>query len=261
VIALIFLSLFSPTASAPPDHAGADAEYGAGLAARSNSRQAREHFAKAATAYEEAWDAGERSPELARNLAQSHYLAGDLGRAIRDYRRGLALAPHDRSLRQGLAFAREQVAYPLTGDLEKAARPRDGDSLPDRLGVSPIRLAAIAVALWAVAWFLLARAWMTRRGGLWVGGGMALIAAMALGIWLVRDDREQRRLYSQPAAVVIASAELRLGNSDEYPRRIDGHLPVGVEVRVLGERGGWLHVELADGTAGWLPRELLARVD
>ena len=47
--------------------------------------------------------------------------------------------------------------------------------------------------------------------------------------------------------------ELRTGNSDEYPRRQDARLPAGVELKVLNERGGWLHVELANGVAGWVP--------
>ncbi len=51
------------------------------------------------------------------------------------------------------------------------------------------------------------------------------------------------------------------GNSDEYPRRVEGRLPAGVELRVLGERGGWLHVELADGSAGWVPSSRVAVVD
>jgi hypothetical protein len=30
---------------------------------------------------------------------------------------------------------------------------------------------------------------------------------------------------------------------------------------LLGERGGWLQVELADGTVGWAPAGRLVRVD
>lgn len=264
MIALIFLSLLSPSsgrANADGTVAEAENEYRAGLEARHDSRRARTHFAKAAEAYEKAWAAGRRTPEVARNLAQANYLVGDLGRCIRDYRRGLKLSPHDRELRRGLAFAREQVAYPLTGDLEKSARPRDIESFVERLGISFTWLILLGVMLWAVAWFLLARGWMTRRTGLTALGIGGLLLATTLGGWLAWEDQQLRRHYSEPSAVVTSPSELRLGNSDEYPRRIESRLPAGIEVRILGERGGWLHVELADGTAGWLPREHLAPVD
>jgi Bacterial SH3 domain len=54
---------------------------------------------------------------------------------------------------------------------------------------------------------------------------------------------------------------VRTGNSDEYPKRLEGRLPPGVELKILGERGGWLHVELARGGAGWVPKGRVAEVN
>jgi hypothetical protein len=242
--------------------AEAESAYQAGLAARADAATARPHFTLAAECYEHLWERGSRTATTARNMAQSRYLAGDLGRAIRDYRRGLRVAPHDRDLRQGLAFAREQVAYPLTGDLVDVARPRDVTSPLDRLPVTIPRLGWLAIGLSAVGWIALARAWMTGRGGLALFSGTLILAAIGLGGWLWWETDRARSRWGAPAAVVVApGAELRTGNSDEYPRRLDGRLPPGVELRVLGERGGWLHVELAGGTAGWIPRDRAVEVD
>jgi hypothetical protein len=253
----------------PGDRAGADAglaeadaAYRAGLAERADSAKARPHFVRAAESYEAAWESGTRTPAVARNMARSRYLAGDLGRCIADYRRGLRAFPHDPDLRNGLAFARSRVEYPLVGDLADAARPRDPPSLLDRLSVSIVRLAAIAIGLWAIGWFVLARAWITARGGLALSGGAMVVLAMLVGTWLLWEEARRRAHWAEPTAVVVApGTDLRTGNSDEYPKRIDGRLPAGVEIHVLTERGGWVQVELADGTVGWAPAGRIARVE
>src|SRR5262245_40012708 len=101
--------------------AQAETAYRTGIDARVDAARARPHFVRAAELYESIWDEGNRSPAIARNMAQCRLLAGDLGRSIRDYRRGLREVPHDADLRLGLAFAREQVPYPVGGDVADAA--------------------------------------------------------------------------------------------------------------------------------------------
>ena len=63
------------------------------------------------------------------------------------------------------------------------------------------------------------------------------------------------RVAADGAVVVVAGAEttLRQGNGVNYPAALARTLPPGLELRRLGERGDWLHVELGDGTVGWLP--------
>jgi tetratricopeptide (TPR) repeat protein len=237
------------------DLADADAAYREGLEARADAAKARPHFLHAAELYEAAWDGGTRSPAVARNMAQARYLAGDIGSCIRDYRRGLKVFPHDPDLRAGLAFARDQVPYPHAGDLADAARPRDLDTSLDRLPVSFMKLAWIAVAVAGVGWLTLARAWVSARGGLALVGGAMVVAAAAGGGWLWWQDGRQRAHWEEPTAVIVSATELRTGNSDEYPRRVDARLPAGAELKFLGERGGWLHVELAGGPVGWVPKD------
>ena len=266
MIASLFtpILLLSPMSSTEgPDSllTQAAAEYREGLAARADSNQARVHFLRAAETYERAWEAGRRTPEVTCNMAQARFLAGDLGRCVRDYRQGLRVAPSHTDLRRGLAFAREQVAYPVVGDIEKAARPEVVETPLARLGISSVRLATVGIVLWLAGWCLLARAWMIRRGGIaLVGVGCLLLAAILGGLIWWGEKLDQRQTSGSAAVVIAPGTELRLGNSEEYPRRLDGRLPAGVELRVLGERGGWLHVELADGTAGWVPRDRVVLV-
>jgi len=261
VIALVLASvLFASPGGPTPDLGAAEAAYRDGLDARADAAKARPHFVRAAELYEAAWDAGTRSPAIARNMAQARYLAGDPGRCVRDYRRGLREFPHDPGLRAGLAFARERVAYPHAGDLADAARPRDVGTPLDRLPLSFSQLAWVAVAAAGLGWLALARAWITARGGLALVGAALLLVAAAGGGGLWWEDGRRRAHWAEPTAVVTAPTDLRTGNSDEYPRRLDARLPAGAELKVLGERGGWLHVELAGGTVGWVPKALTVDV-
>ena len=256
MIAVLLAALLGST---PAD---AETSYRAGLAARADAAVARPYFIEAAEGLEEMWDCGDRAPGLAANMAQARLLAGDLGRAIRNYRRGLRAFPHDPGLKEGLAFARGQVSYPLAGDLGDLARPRRTGSLLDRLPVSIIHLIAGSAVLAGVGWVTLARSAIVRRGGLALVGAMFVVGATGVGIWAwVEDDRARRHWGERTAVVVAPGAELRTGNNDEYPKRIDGRLPAGTELRVLNERGGWRQVELGSGIAGWVRGDRTVEVD
>jgi hypothetical protein len=259
----LFLALAitaSPTPSSEAMLADARDSYLAGLRERADSARAQPHFIRAAESFERAWHAGTQTVAIALNMAQSRLLAGELGRSICNYRRGLKLYPHDLDLRRGLAYAREQVTYAHSSEVADAARPREAGSAFDRLPISLLHLALIAVGVSALGWFVLARAWMTSHVGLAIFGGATILIAALLGGAHWWEDSQARKRWSQPAAVLIAPADLRTGNSTEYPRRIDGRLPAGVEVKVLGERGGWLQVELAGGAVGWVQSDRTASV-
>ena len=66
---------------------------------------------------------------------------------------------------------------------------------------------------------------------------------------------------TDPAAVVkYQGTSLREGNGLSYPAVVRDqtriYLAAGVEARLLAERSnGWVQVQLADGTVGWMPTE------
>jgi hypothetical protein len=232
----------------------ADAAYRAGLEARADADCAREQFARAARMYDRIWASGLHHAVVTRNRAQAHLLAGDLGRAVAVYRSGLRLAPHDRSLRDGLTYARGRVAYPLESNLARLARPRDQWSL---LSWAPVHVYALGAGLvYLAGWLALARAWMKRRSGWWIAGGLLIVVAVGL---FLAVDMEQLALLDthsddRPAVTIGAETPFRTGNSAEYPPRLEAPLPAGVEVHLLAERGGWAQIQLAGGPIGWVPR-------
>jgi hypothetical protein len=236
--------------------AQAEAEYRAGLEVRDDSVKARRHFARSADLLEQLWENGDRTPEQARNMAQARFLSGDHGRSIRDYRRGLQLSPYDDDLRLGLESVRAQV-----GGSQPTAYGQAPTSPIARLNIPMPRLVLVAIGLSAIGWFLLARAWLTARGPLAILGGVLVLVAIGFGALLYWEDRRVRAEWAEPTAVLTRPTELFMGNSDEYPRRIDGKIPAGVEMRILGHRGGWHHVELPDGAVGWVQSSLVVTTD
>ena len=62
------------------------------------------------------------------------------------------------------------------------------------------------------------------------------------------------------AVVTVPEAQVRAADSINAPLRFGQSLPEGAEVRILEDRGGWLHIELQNGRDGWLTQNQVRRV-
>src|SRR5262245_1348052 len=201
---LLSATLLVPTSTLDL-RAEAEAQYRAGLEVRDDSAKARRHFTRSADLFEQLWESGERTPDLARNMAQARFLSGDSGRSIRDYRRGLRLSPYDNDLRHGLDFVRMQVG----GNQPTATSYGQRASSPiARLDVPLPRLVLAVIGVAAVGWFLLARAWLTARGPLAILGGALVLVAIGFGALLYWEDQRVQAEWAEPTAVVTRPAEL-----------------------------------------------------
>jgi len=217
---------------------------------RDDAATARPQFGNAARGYDELWRRGVRNPALALARANAHRLAGDLPAAIAAFHDGLAVARYDRALRVGLEAARSAVSYPLTGDLARQCRPPTPATIGTRM--SPLEACFVAGSCWLVACVAGVRYAMTRGPGWLVVAGAALTALAVLGgLWAY--DWRQALADPRLLLVVTDDATLRRGNGPTYPPRLEPNLPKGVEAREVARRGGWVQVELAGGTVGWLP--------
>lgn len=222
-----------------------------GVKNRDDGTAARRWFDAAARGYEELWQRGYRNPKLARNRARSHRLAGDLPRAIAALHDGLAVARYDRDLQVELEEARSAVSYPLDGALATECRTQTYRTIGSRM--SPAEAFLITALLWLFVCFGLARFAMTLAPQWLLVTGTCLVCLAILGGFWWHDWRQQSRATARPLVIVKEDVVLRRGNGESFPPRLDSRLPPGIEARVLSTRGGWVQVELAAGTAGWLP--------
>ncbi len=224
-----------------------------GVHLRQARQQARPHFRNAAGYFDELRQRGVRNALLYRNLGNAYLLADDLPRAILSYHRGLRLSPNDLALRESLAAARGQVAYPASGDL---GRPRNDDRPPWLPHFRSAWLMFAAVACYILGCLSLTRWRMVRRGRLLSGGVIALLLAGLLAGWLMVRAEERKDGQAHPLVVIARDGVLlRRGNGVVFPPRYDTPINRGVEGRLLFERGGWMQIELSGGEIGWVRSE------
>src|SRR5262249_47016062 len=141
---------------------------------------------------------GARNPDLFLNQGNANLLAGDLPGAILAYRRGLEIAPNDIELRNNLAHARQQVAFPPPGTL---GRPPVEDR-PPWLPRWPGLLFALTLLGWLVTCVSAARWVMVRKRWLLISGSVSLGVAVICGLGLLMEDRDLQHNTSQPLAVI-----------------------------------------------------------
>lgn len=188
-------------------------------------------YARARDAFLEAARSAPRDPAAWANLGTAAWEAGDTASAVLGWQRALRLDPLAGDLRPRL----ERVRAP---QLRGVARVWP---------VPPLPVAMLALALWVVAWWLLAR--RARRGPLgWRLVVLAPSVLCAIAAYVIED-----RLKAQDLVVIATSAPLRtlpaLG-ADQ------GAVPIAGEVvRVRERRGVWLRLELDAQRAGWYPAE------
>jgi hypothetical protein len=258
VIAGLFASLLpSFGAAADWDRVldGANAEFERGVQARNDEAAARQHFYQAAIAYGQLTGQGlfgfGQTPGLRRMEGTSWLLAGDVPRAIHFYHEGLRLNPDDEQLLRALEYARSRVLF---------ASPEERAALtPPREEFRGVRLLLRRWGIWLIAvtnvlaWAALARWVATRRPLMMASFALLFILTVVIVVVSMVDHQRRHDTESTQIEVLFRAEVLRRGDGRAFLPRREAPLPAGTEVRKIEMRGEWVQVELADGTAGWLP--------
>jgi tetratricopeptide (TPR) repeat protein len=198
-------------------------------------------YVEAIGAYAQILKGGRVSAALYFNLGNAHFKAGQLGKAILNYRLAERLAPRDPDIRSNLLAARTTVlggAPPV---------PHLWRRLVSRLSLDEWTQLA-AAALWLLAGLLVAGqwspAWRPRLRRFVLPGGLVLFV-VASGLWLTWRER------CRPEVIVVQrDAILHHGPLDESPRL--QNLRDGQELAVLDGKNGWLQVAGAARGIGWI---------
>ena len=188
-------------------------------------------------------------PPIASAQDAESYRLGDVPGTVAAFRAGRDRAPTNDAMRRGLADARAAVAYP------PGLAPPPFDGLRHTVSALDLVFLSVASGLAVFAGGVLPKLGFARRGyALVVTGlvGWAGVVLLAVAIEVERRDAE-----AKPALVVAEETTMRAGNGPNFPARLAGTLPPGVECVLLHRRGGWVQVGLHDGTPGglvaWLP--------
>ena len=199
-------------------------------------------FQEAITGYEALVHSGDWSANLFYDLGNAYFRVGDVGRAILNYERALALERHHPEAKANLQIARDQArALELTaGPVERVLRFES---------VNQFAIAA-AIAFWIAAFSLVRRLFAQRHGAGAIASSilsLLIFAGAAFASYQLENGAQGKAL----AIVVAKDVEARLATADNAHSVLA--LPPGSEIQVLSTRGDWIYAELPNNLRGWLP--------
>ncbi|MEO8703440.1 MAG: hypothetical protein ABI867_25560 [Kofleriaceae bacterium] len=206
-------------------------------------------FARAAIALGDAAREHPEQPELLADWGNAALGAGDVATATLAYRRALTLDAGNPRARHNLAWLRNR--------LPDVFKPSASASATDTL---------LFFHRWTRAWRLLVGAAAFAIGILllvpWTGrrSWLAMVALLPFAVWLAMMVSVVFQDGHAADAIVVDAVPLRAADSAGAPAALPQTLPRGAEVTILERRDAWTRIEIANGTAGWVPDGAIERI-
>jgi tetratricopeptide (TPR) repeat protein len=236
--------------------------------------KARDLFEKAAMYFEAIHrEGGIENGRLFYNIGNIYFRLGDTGKAILNYRRAERFIPNDINLQQNLNYARSRCVdkielKPQTQVFRTLFFWHYDLSGPTRSWL----FASVFGLLWIFAgmYVLKRKCVPTRERGnevVWQRGNevyllkreswlrYAIMGCAVLSLLLAGSLGIEGYEESNVRSGVILEQEVmgRKGDSATFEPTFKEPLHMGVEFKLVEERKGWLHIELADGGRCWIP--------
>jgi tetratricopeptide (TPR) repeat protein len=231
--------------------AGAQAQTNSDPFLQGNKFYEEGRYSQAAANYEELLRAGHVSPAVYFNAGNAWFKAGQVGRAIYDYRRAEQLAPRDPDIRANLGIARAQAGT------SSAALP--GSRWTRWAGrVTLNEWACAASAALALFFFVLTARRISPAFGKSSGGLAGVLAAASLWLLICLGLSIHQQLLEKTSIVIVPEAVVRWGPDEESKSAFTAH--DGAEMMVLGRDGDWLQVSDAARHIGWLQQKNVAQM-
>ena len=210
--------------------------------AKANQEYAAGHFKEAIDNYEGIVRSGEWSANLFYDLGNAYFRGGDLGRAILNYERALALDRHHPETEANLRIVRDEArALELT--------PSPLERLLQFVSANALAI-AVAIAFWIGIFSIAALIFAQRRTRRGITLFILSLSMFALGVFAVYEIDDGRR--GKALAIVTGnSVEARLATADNANSVLA--LPAGSEIKIVSRRGDWIYAALPNNLRGWIP--------
>jgi tetratricopeptide (TPR) repeat protein len=237
-----------PTLLIPLFEAQADLASATALFQKGNQSYEEGRFQQAVEEYEKILNLGVKNFRVFYNLGNAYFRQNQLGKAVLNYRRALALEPRDEDAQANLSFAKlftldkieEQKINPLSNLLHWFL---DLWSL-DELALISSLFYTLSMALGILMIFRRSRRYLR------IGFVAFLILMAIFGSSLFAKIYFESLDYG---VVVVPQVQVRSGPGDDYILQFTGH--EGLEFRVDEEAEGWYRISLPNGIRGWIPEE------
>jgi hypothetical protein len=182
------------------------------------------------------------------NTGNSWFMAGDIGRAVLNYRRAELFMPGNSDLKHNL-----EIALEMRKDLvpPRELHPLTARLLGWHLNTSTLLRGWLFALCWICFWS--AGFWMVRTTKKEVR--VLTVAAGMLSLMLLGSLVTEYTMKRKTRAGVITDTEVlaRKGDGDRYAPAFREPLHAGTEFNQLESRNNWKHVRLADGQTCWIP--------
>lgn len=261
LLPVVFLCLASAVGSAQEDVVGvasgatpeavlerAESAYEAGVSfLDSDPAAARARLEESIAAYRSLIGMGTENSAIYRNMGTAFMRAGDVGRAIVEFRRAEAIDPDDPLVRDSLSAARAAVRT----EVNTGVRDRVGDAVLFWRGYVPRGvLLGVGLVAWALAWGSGAVRLVTRRGT-----AAAVVFSVLCIVTLGSLGLEQTLGEINRYAVVVGDAAMayRGPSGSVYEPAFEQPLEPGVEATMIETRDGWARLRLRSGAEAWVP--------
>ena len=216
---------------------------------RGNADYAAKKYPSAINEYESLVKAGQWNPSLFYNLGNAYFRIDDLGRAILNYERALALDPQQPEARANLQLVRDRArALELSpGWVEQHLNFLSRDQYT--------WLAMIA--FWGAAAIFAGLYFSKRRPVVWIFA-LVLSGAITIGAAAAVYALETGSSGRDLAIVTGKNIQARVATAESAGSIVA--LPPGSEIKILSTRGDWDYAALPNDLQGWIPAKAAERV-
>jgi tetratricopeptide (TPR) repeat protein len=200
------------------------------------------HFKEAVDGYEALARKGAWSANLFYDLGNSYFRIGNLGHAILNYERALALDRHHPEAQANLRIVRDEAqALEIT--------PSGAERFV-QFAVTNQYAVAAAITFWLGLFSAIWWTFSQRRPVFGIALSLfclSIFAFAVLSIFWIETGNKGRSL----AVVTGNDVEARLATADNARSVLA--LPAGSEIRILSKRGDWIYAALPNDLRGWIP--------
>ena len=217
--------------------------------ARANADYSAGKYANAINGYETLVKNGQWNASVFYDLGNACFRTGDLGRAILNYERALALDPAQPEARANLQLVRDR-ARALELGTTWAEQHLDFLTRDQYTWLA-------AIAFWGAVAIGMGLNFSKRRPVVWTFT-LFLLGLVAAGAAAAAYQLENGRGGSDLAIVVNKNVTARLATAESAGAVLV--LPPGSEIKILSTRGNWDYAALPNDQRGWIPNGSAERV-
>jgi hypothetical protein len=209
----------------------------------------KESFRKSAERFQILVDDGIENGKLWFNLGNAQLQVGEIGEAIAAFRSGQRYIPSDGRLTANLQYARSLVSNPIKGEAATSILKRLAfwhESLPTQVRLT------IGLIFWFGCWSLVCTRLFRVVPGFKTASISLGCAAIALGVSVGADIADQHQNHG---VLIVEEAIVRKGNGVNYSPMLKDPIHEGIEFDIIEQRPYWLHIQLPNGSTGWIQKE------